>query len=267
MKQTLLTLLLLLPIAAQALPRAQSTPGGVAVLPLDIPMESARPNATYQGRPVFTYAHLDGWYAYVGVPLKAKLGTHQLSVNGADYSFSVADKAYKTQSLTIKNKRKVNPNAADVERINSERSRKLSAKRFYSDTLLGEDFIEPTPGPRSSSFGLRRIFNGQPRNPHTGMDIAAPEGQAIIAPADAVVREIGDFFFSGNLIYLDHGYGLISLYAHLSQFDVQVGDHVLQGQKIGEVGSTGRVTGPHLHWSVGLNGEWIDPALFLPVGK
>ena len=267
MKKTLLTLLLLLPIAVQALPRSQSTPGGVAILPLDIPMESARPNATFEGRRVFTYPHLDGWYAYVGVPLNANIGTHELSVNGESYKFSVADKAYRTQSLTIKNKRKVNPNAADVERINGERGRKLAAKRFYSEELLGADFIEPTSGPRSSSFGLRRIFNGQPRNPHSGMDIAAPEGQDIIAPADATVREIGDFFFSGNLVYLDHGYGLVSLYAHLSKIDVKVGDRVQQGQKIGEVGSTGRVTGPHLHWSVGLNGEWIDPALFLPAGK
>jgi len=267
MKKIFTVLLLIAPSIALALPRAQSTPGGVAVLPLDIPADTAAPQLTYHGRQVFAYPHLDGWYAYIGIPLNAKPGTHKLLVNGDDYPFSVADKAYETQSLTIKNKRKVNPNPEDVKRINSEQGRKLTAKRFFSAELLGADFIEPTPGPRSSSFGLRRIFNGQPRSPHSGMDIAAPTGQAIVAPADAIVREVGDFFFSGNLIYLDHGQGLISLYAHLSKFDVAVGDRVQQGQKIGEVGSTGRVTGPHLHWSVGLNGEWIDPALFLPANK
>ncbi|MGB0866129.1 MAG: peptidoglycan DD-metalloendopeptidase family protein [Granulosicoccaceae bacterium] len=267
MKKFAATALLLVPLLANALPRAQSTPGGVAVLPLDIPREAPRPEASYNGRPVFTYAHLDGWYAYVGVSLKAKLGTHHLLINGEKTPFSVADKAYETQSLTIKNKRKVNPNPEDVKRISAEYGRKLAAKRTFSEQLLGADFIEPTPGPRSSSFGLRRIFNGQPRNPHSGMDIAAPTGQAIVAPADGIVREVGDFFFSGNLVYLDHGQGLVSLYAHLSKTDVAVGDRVKQGQKIGEVGATGRVTGPHLHWSVGLNGEWVDPALFLPAHK
>lgn len=267
MKQTLTALLLILPCAAFALPRAQSTPGGVAVLPLDIAVESPAPQLKYKGRRVFAYPHVDGWYAYVGIPLNAKTGTHHLVVNGEDYSFSVANKAYETQSLTIKNKRKVNPNAEDMQRINRESGRKAAAKAYFSEELLGADFIEPTAGPRSSSFGLRRIFNGQARSPHSGMDIAAPQGQAVVAPADGIVREMGDFFFSGNLIYLDHGQGLTSLYAHLSQFDVAVGDRVKQGQKIGEVGATGRVTGPHLHWSVGLNGEWVDPALFLPANK
>ncbi len=262
-----LLLILIAPSLASALPRAQSTPGGVAVIPLDIPADSAKPSIIYNGRTVFGFAHLDGWYAYIGVPLNAQVGLHELSVDGTMIKFSVADKHYEEQHLTIKNKRKVNPNAEDVKRINSERSRKLTAKRFYSKTLLGPDFIEPTTGRRSSSFGLRRFFNGQARNPHTGMDIAAPTGQPIIAPADAIVREVGDFFFSGNLVYLDHGQGLVSLYAHLSKTDVKVGDYVRQGEKIGEVGATGRVTGPHLHWSVALNGEWVDPALFLPANK
>lgn len=264
MTQLLLALCALLPLAAAALPRAQSTPGGVAVLPFDLAAEAPRPEARYRGRPVFTYAHADGWYAYVGLSLDAEPGRHHLQVNGRELAFSVADKAYATQHLTITNTRKVNPNAEDMARIGAERERKLAAKRAYSPALLGADFIEPTPGPRSSSFGLRRVFNGQPRRPHGGMDIAAPSGQAVLAPADAVVREVGDFFFSGNLVYLDHGLGLISLYAHLSRIDVAVGERVRQGQKIGEVGATGRVTGPHLHWSVGLNGEWVDPALFLP---
>lgn len=258
---------LALPTFALALPRAQSTPGGVAVIPLDIPADSPQPALQYKGRPVFGFAHADGWYAYIGIPLSAQSGAHQLLVDGEALRFSVADKAYEAQHLTIKNKRKVNPNADDVIRINAERSRKLNAKRFYSPALLGADFIEPTPGRRSSSFGLRRFFNGQARNPHSGMDIAAPEGQAIFAPADGIVRELGDFFFSGNLLYLDHGQGLVSLYAHLSKIDVAVGDFVRQGAKLGEVGSTGRVTGPHLHWSVALNGEWIDPALFLPAHR
>ncbi len=263
MKLLVCALLLCLTGAAQALPRSQSTPGGVAVIPLERDRESPQPDIRYRDRPVFAYSHWDGWYAYVGIPLTAEPGMHELIVDGEPLAFSVANKEYATQHLTIKNKRKVNPSAEDQQRIAREYGRKLAAKRHYSKALLGVDFINPTAGPRSSSFGLRRFFNGQARNPHSGMDIAAPEGQAIVAPADGIVRETGDFFFSGQLVYLDHGQGLISLYAHLSVIDVTVGDFIRQGTKIGEVGSTGRVTGPHLHWSVGLNGEWVDPALFL----
>lgn len=265
MKNFYLLLVLLAPTLSHALPRASSTPGGVAVIPLDIPANASRPVVRYLGRPAFSFAHADGWYAYIGIPLDAPIGSHQLQSNGETIHFSVADKTYRTQRLTIKNKRKVNPNAADMQRISREAPRKQAAKRHFSEALLGADFIEPLSGPRSSSFGLRRIFNGETRNPHSGMDIAAPTGQAIVAPADGVVIEAGDFFFSGKLVYLDHGQGLISLYAHLSEIQVEIGQSVSQGQNIGEVGATGRVTGPHLHWSVGLNGEWIDPALFLAV--
>lgn len=247
---------------AAAAPRAQHTPGGIAIVPIG--QSAEEPEVVYDGRPVLTIKHLDGWYAYIGIPLDAETGRHTFEVNGKSEPFSVAGKAYREQHLTITNTRKVDPNEDDLERIRSERGRKLTAKTHWSDELQGFDFIKPLVGPRSSSFGLRRFFNGKPRNPHSGMDIAAPTGTSIVAPAAGEVIEIGDFFFSGNMVYLDHGKGLISLYAHLSKIDVAVGERVEQGQKLGEVGATGRVTGPHLHWSVGLNGYWVDPALFLP---
>ncbi len=248
--------------SAHSAPRAQQTPGGVAVVPLgdhDTP-----PAVRYDDNKVLTIRHEDGWYAYVGIPLSAGLGRHHLDVNGEREPFSVADKAYREQRLTITNTRKVDPNEDDLKRIRAERGRKVAAKSHWTETLLGFDFIVPVKGPRSSSFGLKRFYNGKARNPHSGMDIAAPTGTPIVAPAAGKVIELGDFFFSGNMVYLDHGQGLISLYAHMSRIDVAVGDTVEQGQKLGEVGATGRVTGPHLHWSVGLNNTWIDPALFLP---
>lgn len=116
----------------------------------------------------------------------------------------------------------------------------------------------------TGSFGRRRIFNGEARRPHSGMDIAADEGIPVIAPARGKVIELGDFFFSGNLVYMDHGQGMISLFAHLSEINVTLGQQINKGDVIGKVGATGRVTGPHLHWSLGLNGTWVDPALFLP---
>jgi len=203
----------------------------------------------------------------VGLPLNLDPGEHfiEQNQNGQTYKkfFQVKDKQYTVQRINISNKRKVNPYESDMARILREKERKQKARNHYRYAEVDLDLLLPVKGIQTGSFGRRRVFNGQWRRPHSGMDIAAETGTPVIAPSAGRVIELGDFFFSGKLVYIDHGQGLISLFAHLSEVDVVIGDTVSKGQVIGKVGATGRVTGPHLHWSVGLNGTWIDPALFV----
>jgi len=252
-----------------AFPEHNPVPGGTAVIPL--PTASDSPTAYYKKLPVAVQQYQDNWYALVGLSLKTKPGNYHITVKSSGteqkLAFKVKNKTYKAQYLTVKNKRKVNPNAKDMKRIISEKKIKNAAKRTWTKQVVNSDFIRPVDGRISSIFGLRRFFNKQARRPHSGLDIAAPEGTPIKAIADGRVIETGDFFFSGNMIYLDHGQGVISLYAHLYKIHVKPGQLIKQGDIIGEVGETGRVTGPHLHLSLLLNRTAVDPEHWLPAPK
>lgn len=254
--------------ASLAIPKQSLVPGGVAVI--ELRRTDKLPKFKFQGKAVVIDQQKDKYRAVVGLPLNLKPGEHFIEGHWGDEKsllklfFTVKDKKYTTQTITIKDKRKVNPYAEDMDRIIKEKKRKQKARGFYNLQNVDLNFLQPTPGIMTGSFGRRRVFNGQPRRPHSGMDIAAAEGTPVLAPSAGEVIESGDFFFSGNIVYIHHGQGLISLFAHLSQIDVKIGDKVTKGQVIGEVGATGRVTGPHLHWSLGLNQTWIDPSLFLP---
>ncbi len=254
------TLIVLLTSAmASALPEHSPVPGGVAVIPIGI-IESS----TFNGNAVMTLTHEGQAYAIVGIPLSTAPGEAELRVGNRQIGFIIEPREYETQRLTIKNRRQVNPLPEDLKRIGEDRQEMDIAFKDF-DTSFGPytSFQQPTEGVMSSSFGLRRILNGEPRNPHSGMDIAAPEGTSIRAPARATVVATGDYFFNGNTVLLDHGQGLITMYCHMSRIDVSVGDPVDTGDEIGAVGQTGRVTGPHLHWSVSLNNARVNPALFL----
>src|SRR5690606_27143250 len=210
----------------------------------------------------------DQWIAVVGIPLAEKPGELKLKVSTpsgtSEVPFRITDKSYRTQHLTIKNKRQVDPNPDDLKRISAETKRSDAAlSKFTATQTPTLQLISPVEGVRSDSYGSRRVFNGQPRNPHSGMDIAAPKGTPIRSPAAGVVVEAGDFFFNGNTLYIDHGDGLVTMYCHLDTIKVKLGDRVEQGDLLGTVGATGRVTGPHLHWGVALNRAMVDPALFI----
>ena len=264
----LATGLLAVPLAG-AEPRESRVPGGVALVDLG-PASAARPTARFNDKPVLIREREGRWQAVVGLPLGIAAGAHDLIVAPADrgetrLAIDVAPKRYAEQHLTIKNKRKVNPNEEDMKRITAERVRISAAMDQWHEVPEPDlTFTTPLEGPRSDSYGKRRFFNGQPRRPHGGMDIAMPAGTPIVAAADGVVTETGDFFFNGNTVFIDHGQGLLTLYMHMQEIDVAPGQVVTKGQRIGTVGATGRVTGPHLHLSVRLNGTYVDPGLFLP---
>jgi murein DD-endopeptidase MepM/ murein hydrolase activator NlpD len=268
--KALLILACLVPNAvfAVALPRSSPVPGGVLVVPLSF-SESGRPEADFEGSPVLVVRDGIDWKAVVGVSLEAIEGPRQLNVRWPSgkresLAFDVVPKHYETHHLTVLDQRKVDPEPQDFERIALETDISDRILATFSPADPDFDFLVPVDGSLSSTYGQRRYFNDQlSSKPHTGMDIAVPEGTPIRAPATGTVLHADDFFFSGKVVYIDHGQGLVTLYAHLSEIGVETGQRVHKGQLIGKVGQTGRVTGAHLHFGVYLNRTAVDPALFV----
>ncbi|WP_428355993.1 peptidoglycan DD-metalloendopeptidase family protein [Methyloprofundus sp.] len=269
MNKILLTLLLIPQIAlSSALPQQLAAPGGIVNIQLGS-VETPAPVVTFQDKRVLIVENDHKWYAIVGIPLKIKAGQHSIQVTSGATStqldFAIVDKDYPAQYITIKNKRMVNPNPDDLKRITSERPAINKALNTWTEQPVGDLlFSIPVEGRLSSPFGLKRFFNNQPKNPHSGLDIAAPKGTTISAPAPGLVINTGGYYYNGNTVFLDHGQGLVTGYFHMSKITVKAGQIVEQGTKLGEVGETGRVTGPHLHWNVYLNKTKVDPALFVP---
>jgi murein DD-endopeptidase MepM/ murein hydrolase activator NlpD len=264
------------PAAPTLWPHALAVPGGVARLSLG--PAATRPRAhVRQGDadvPVLVVGDAIEWMAVVGIPLAAALGDATISVVQADgggarqVAYTVAPKQYKEQHLKV-SPRTVDLSPEDQARHERERDHQAQVMATFTELPPGGApqslrMQVPVPGRRSSSFGLRRVFNGQPRNPHSGMDIAAAAGTPIVAPLPGKVIDTGDYFFNGGTVWLDHGQGLLSMVCHLSSVDVRVGDVLKAGEAFCKVGATGRVTGPHLHWGVMLNRAMVDPALFVP---
>jgi murein DD-endopeptidase MepM/ murein hydrolase activator NlpD len=249
-----------LPASLVALRDTPAVPGGIAWISLHSQSDTP-PNITYQQQRVVVLRDEQRWVALVGIPLSAKLGQHAVidQQTGESYQFQVKEKKYKIQRLKVK-KRKV-----DLQRIQQEREliKAALATPWRATSTSPLPLMQPVKGRFSSSFGLRRYFNGQRRNPHTGLDIAAPQGTPVAAPAAGKVVNTGHYFFTGETVLIDHGQGVVTLYAHLDTVAVSPGDIVEKRQIIGKVGKTGRVTGPHLHWSVSLNQTMIDPKLVM----
>ena len=247
-------------------PQQRRVPGGVAVLPLG-PGKQA-PVARFNDLPALVTGSPRNWIAVVGIPLSTKAGRAELVVKPGEgpekrMAFEVEDRKYAEQHLKVA-PGKVDLSPEDLARYERERKHLGNVVTSFSARPPATfRLLAPVDGPRSSSFGLRRVFNGQSRNPHSGMDIAAPKGAPVVAAAAGTVIDAGDYFFNGNTVWLDHGAGLLTMYCHLDTIAVKAGQVVAAGERIATVGATGRVTGPHLHWSVSLNRAMVDPELFL----
>lgn len=239
-------------------------PGGVAVVTL--PEQDSAPRVTYQDQSVLVIRE-DGqrWIAIAGIPLTVKPGTEQLHMdNGQQLAFNVSSREYPAQRITLKNQQHVTPDPEHLKRIQRELNEQIAAYKIFSPRQPSNLMLDrPVDGRLSSAFGLRRIFNGEERNPHSGLDFAVPSGTPIKSPAEGKVILTGDYFFNGQTVFVDHGQGLISMFCHLSSIGVKVGDELGRGEVLGKVGATGRATGPHLHWNVSLNNARVDPAIFI----
>lgn len=258
--------------AAQIKPLHQPVPGGVALVELSGAKQgnnATPPTARYLDKPVLVSRTDTGrWVAVVGIPLSAPVGSQNLEVvqggKKSTLSFTVGDKKYREQRITLKTNKHVDLSPEDLARYEREKKLQDDAYQVFSAQQPSHLLLDrPVKGPLSSPFGLKRFFNDQPRAPHSGLDFAVPTGTPVQAPAAGRVILVGDYFFNGKTVFVDHGQGMISMFCHLSAIDVKTGEQLARGQVLGKVGATGRVTGAHLHWNVSLNDARVDPAIFI----
>ncbi len=252
----------------------QGKQGEVLLVKIPVVSQPKQVRGKFLKKPVLFYpVSGDAYEGLLGVDLQAKPGLHDLTVDltypdktrRQVIKIQVMKEKYPVQRLTLPDK------MVDLDKETLARVRKESKqmhKAFASldpRRLWRGTFLEPVHGRVSGRFGSRRVINGQPKRPHSGEDIAAPEGTPVLAMNEGVVRLTMDHFFTGKGVILDHGLGLFSMYFHLSAIDVENGQVVKIAQHIGKVGSSGRATGPHLHWGVRLNGSRVNPYSLIQV--
>jgi len=252
-------------------------PGEIVVLSIALAETATALRVRAFGRDVAAYRDGDrAWRALVGIDLDVKPGSYPVTVDSgtgagatqATYDLLVKPRVFRTRRLTV-NEAFVTPPASEQARIEREAALLAGVWRApVAERLWTGAFVRPVPQPANSAFGTRSIFNGKPRNAHGGADFLSPAGTPVQAPNAGRIAIARPLYFSGNTVIIDHGLGLFSMLAHLSAIDVHEGEQVTTGQRVGLVGATGRVTGPHLHWAVRASDARVDPlSLLALLGK
>jgi murein DD-endopeptidase MepM/ murein hydrolase activator NlpD len=261
------------PLTINVQARAQQ-PGELVIVDVTTREPAATLHVRAFDRDWLAYATSDTtWRAILGIDLDVEIGDHMIAVRAdgrggtarQTHVLTVTAKSFRTRNLTVDNAF-VNPPASTQERIAREAAELNRIWRMVGPAPLWTGaFLSPVPHEANSAFGTRSVFNGQPRSPHGGADFLSPSGTPVKSPGAGIVRLAGDLYYTGGTVVVDHGLGLISLFAHLSAVDVKADDRVEAGQVLGKVGATGRVTGAHLHWTLRVNGTRVDPLSLLEV--
>jgi murein DD-endopeptidase MepM/ murein hydrolase activator NlpD len=266
-KKTVSGFLLLLPslLWANISATVDSTPGGIAQITFE--SKQLNPEAFYGSVPLYVQSLGENQYqVLIGLPLMTKPGSKRITLQGADdrYVFiEVDDQSHPDEYFeTIVN---VSDNQKSSSgRIKTEKSLFTKARKTFSAKPLSEGyFVSPAHGRVTSVFGVNRYVNGEKGLPHIGLDIANTIGTPINASASGRVILVHDFYYLGKTVFIDHGQGLISSYSHLSEVNVIEGQTLRKAQELGKIGTTGRSTGPHLHWGIFMNQVAINPELLL----
>ena len=261
--------------AMQIVTAARSVQPGEVVLftaRAEAPIDALRARAFDRDLPTF---RLDSgtWQAVLGIDVDTRAGSYPVDFDALSdgrnvettVTLVVRKRVFATRALQV-DEGFVNPSGPALQRIASEAAEVAHVWEQSAQSRLWSDaFVRPVPGRATSSFGTRSIFNGRPRQPHGGTDFISPTGTPIHAPNGGRVVMARDLYFTGNTVVIDHGLGVFSLLAHLAVMDVHLGDRVTAGQIIGQVGATGRVTGPHLHWAVRIGDARVDPLAILAI--
>ena len=252
--------------------------GDVCLIRTYSPVSPTSVHAEFQGeRFLLAPGMQNGTYeGLIGIDLSTKPATYEVKViatdaSGRGYSspffLKVGKGVFRTQKLSLP-RSMVDLDAKTLERVNKEANRvKVLFQTFRDEKLWKGAFVRPLEGKLSSTFGLDRTINGQRRSPHTGVDLESEAGTPVWASNSGMVVLVDDLFFSGKSVILDHGWGLYSMYFHLSEGLVKEGDRVGRGDVLGRVGSTGRSTGPHLHWAIRMNQVRVDPLSLLKLSE
>lgn len=249
-------------------------PGEVVVLTISGVAASAQVRARAFERDLAPFQdEKQEWKVIVGIDLETKPGKYPVTVEAGPaakpvrgtHTLVVRSKAFPTRQLKVDNAFVNPPESAQARIAQDTRDLERCWRDAAAARLWTTGFIRPVPQQANSAFGSRSVFNGQMRNPHTGADFLSPAGQAVVAPGAGRIVLAKDLYFSGNAVVIDHGTGVLSLLAHLSSIAVQENTTVAAGDLVGKVGATGRVTGPHLHWTVRVSGARVDPLSLLAV--